>query len=243
MSNVLQVKEGKGQLAEKERQAAEMFRVSRQSLDEGVLLLREIRDGGLWHFAVDEDGVMLGDYEKPHWETYLNIFCNRYGISRSGAFDHLNIVDTWVALGMPAESVADDHVGVTRAKYIRQMGVRLDNRTGELSLPPPDIINRLPGKPDDPPEVRIQRKIDEVYFQPEIPLRPSDLRKSFEVDAGGGPDYDCFESGGGDIWVAWSEGEQSWDGILIPKANYSEMPLSLREYIGNKLKIRKYKGG
>ena len=241
MDAVIAVQEGKRLLTTKEEEAASHFRMSRQELDSGVLALREIRDDALWHYAVDHDGVMLGDYEKPHWEGYLGLFCDKYGISRSGVFDHLNIVDTWVALGLPAEIVADDHVGVTRAKYVREMGVRLDGRTGELTLPPQEVIDRLPGEPDEDPIIRIQKKIQETYFEPAEPLRPADLRKSFEVDAGGGPDIDCFESGNGDIWVTWSIGEEHWDGVLIPKENYEKIPESLREHVNSKLKIRTYK--
>jgi len=239
MSSVITAIEGERRLRALEVEAGESFHASEEAFSRGIIALYEINSESLWHFGKDDDGVRFGDYRNPRFEDYLRHFCRKKGISRSSAQDHIGTVRTWVlALERKTEELQD--VGVKRAAPIKEI-VKVDGRTGEISLPRPEILEKLPPAPT--PIEQVQKKIDEVLIEPKIPLTPNDVRESFTIDIGktNKPSIRFSETGRGDIWGSYDGGEDVfWDGIVILAGTLSGMSEEMKEAIFKRLRVLKY---
>ncbi len=235
-TDIITTQQGKDRLAELESVASENLHTSRQAFDRAILALTEIRDDGLWMYAIDEDGVMLQDYERPRFkEDYMYLFCRRNNISMSSTYDHLGTIAIMRHLGWTNEKISD--VGVRRLKHVRKL-IDIDGRSGEVKLPPPEVIEKLP--PGDTIEERVNAKIEEVFIDPPEQLSPADALRSIVVDTGIAPDVNVFEAGNGDIWLTFDHCDEMWDGILIPAANYRELSDGARGWLDKKLKVTEY---
>ena len=233
---VVTVQQGKRRLARLESVAAGRFRRSSKDFDRGMRTLRTIRDTGAWHYALDDDDVMLSDYQRPKWEHYIRLFCDKHRIGRSTTFAALNTIDTWYALGLPEKAL--EEVGLDKAKEIRHIA-RYDGRSKELELPPETVIEQLP--PADSPLERVKKKIEEVLIDPPEPLRPKDIRDSFTIDTGVDEEVSIFQAGSGDIWFSYEGGEHLSDGTFITAMQWKELDPKFREWLIKKLKIQEYK--
>lgn len=233
-SAILTVCEGESRLDALERVASSRLRLSHLALTDGIVALSRIRDEKLWMYARDEDGVMFQDMRKPTWEKYLAIFTRRQGLSRSGVYGHLKTVQLWSLLSLPEEALHE--IGVQAAAPVKLL-VNVDGRTGELKLPPPEIIKGLPGDPNDPPIERVRRKVEEVLLLPAVPLRPADVSKALTVDVGSSPDIEIFETGKGDVFATYTRGDTYWDGVLIAADAIRKIPGSLRDYVFRRLNV------
>lgn len=235
-TDIITTQEGKKKLAELEGVASTNLHTSREAFDSAILALTEIRDEKLWHYAVDEDEVMLGDYTKPRFkEDYLRLFCRRNNISMSGTYGHLGTVETAHYLGITNDTIRD--VGVRELSPVKRL-VRIDGRSGEIKLPPPEVIERLP--PGDTVRERIKAKVEEVFVNPPEKLSPSDALKAIVVDTGIDPDIHVFEAGDGDVWLTYEQGEYLWEGVVIPAEVYAKVTGEAREWLVKRLKITEY---
>ena len=233
-NEVLSVEDGIALLSQKEEIAACNLHTSERAFSEAIVALAEIESRALWHYAVDADGIMLRDYQKPRFkEDYLNgIFCARNGISISSVYDHLATMRSWRALNRPMDQLVE--VGVRRAKPVQDL-LPVDGRSGEIKMPTQAVIESLPGEPEDDPIDRINMKIDEVLVQPAEPLRPADTRKAMLNDTGHETNIEVFEAKAGDIWAVCDD----WDGVVIVAEKWQAMPEELKEFFTKKLKIRR----
>ena len=223
---------GKKRLERLESVAAGRFKRSSREFNRGMEILRRIRDTGAWHYALDDDEVMLGDYQRPKWENYIRLFCDRHRIGRSTTFAALNTIDTWYALGLPKKALQE--VGLNKAKEIRHIA-RYDGRSGQLELPSQDIIEQLP--PGKTPVDRVRKKVEEVLIEPEEPLTPKDVRDSFTIDTGAVESVYIWETGGGRVRYTYEEADYLTDGILIEANEWSEMDEKFKEWLVHKVKI------
>ncbi|NIR13944.1 MAG: hypothetical protein GWN86_08315, partial [Desulfobacterales bacterium] len=82
---------------------------------------------------------MLRDYDGGgSFEVYLGWFCTKFGISRSSTQSYLKTTRLWDAvLGRDMGELLD--IGVRRANYVRGL-IDMDGRTGEVKLPPQNIL-------------------------------------------------------------------------------------------------------
>ena len=236
------VQEGKKRLAKLEKRAGVSYRASKEAFDTFVLTLHQIREERAWHYAVDLDGVMLGDLREPLFKRhYLVLFCQKHGISVASVYEHLGTVDTCIALGRDKEWLADPNVGVAAAGGIKEI-VHYDRRKGELILPTENEIENLPGSKEDDPIERLNIKIDEVFSGDEPPA-PAVVRKSFAVDVADRPDASFWQSGGkdgGDIWFTYTRSGVSDEKKLIPGALFKELTPEMFEYLRARLGIQLY---
>lgn len=231
MTLAITIAEGQQRLAEYESIAKDCIKRSEHEFGKAILALYAIREEGLWHYAVDDNGIMFGNYETPKFEYYLRHFCQETGVARSTVYRHLETVSVWDrVLGRGQDELIS--IGIRRAAAITAL-IRLDARSGEVTLPPADVLESLPG--NDPIE-KINKKIDEVLVLPEIPLRTGDIIKSFTVDTGLAPEINFFEAESGEIWATYSFSGDYWDGPII---NITMPPL-LKEHIMKKLGVRRH---
>jgi hypothetical protein len=231
----MRVQEGEKELQRLEGFAVECFKASADMLSHGIGALWEIREDALWHYARDQDGVLFGDREKPKWENYLSYFCEHNRISRSGTFDHLRTVALWNELGRPVKQLVEE-IGVKRARPIRQL-VTVDGRSGRVNWPSEETLERLP--PGDTPKDQINAMIDEILVQPEVPLTPSDIRKSFKIDASGQTELYYKQESEGIVCVLETQ-DDIWSGPVIPDRNWRKLPAEVREDLERRLKIIPY---
>lgn len=238
-TDIITTQEGKKRLARLEGIAGESLHTSKDAFNNAMLALDRIREEKLWHFAVDDDGVMLGDYAKPRFkEDYLRLFCARNGISVSSAYDHLDTITSCHLIGWDDDTIRQ--VGVREARPLKNL-VRVDGRSGEVKTPPQEVIETLP--PGETDMDRIRAKADEVFVHPEVPLTPADALRAVIVDTGMAPEVNIFEAGDGDVWLTFSHNNHNWDGVLIPEENYSGMSNQAREWLNKRLKIEEYSRG
>jgi len=241
-NNILTTQEGKKRLKELEGVAGENLHTSKEAFNSAMIALDEIRREKLWVYAIDEDDVMLMDYEKPprFKEDYLYLFCRRNGIGKSSTYKWLGIVDILHHLGFEDDEIRQ--IGVREADPIRNL-IKIDGRSEEVTISaPPEVIETLP--PGETPKERIAAKVREVYIDPPEPLSPADAFKAIVADTGSGPSVGLFEAGDGDIWFNWEGNGEMWSDVLIPKENYESLPEAAREWLVKKLKIEEYtKGG
>lgn len=236
------VQEGKDKLREIEQWAIEHFHNSREAFDRAMLGLYQINEEKLWEYAEDEDGVMLRDYKGGgSFETYLGWFCTRHGVSRSSVQQHLKTVRTWAVLGRSVDQLMD--IGIRRAGPIQKI-VNIDGRSGEIKLPPEEVIQQLPlplipleDREEEALE-RINRKIDEILFDPPEPLTNQDVRKAFTIDI----DEDAeevyfFEDADGNIWYTWETGDNMGDGVLISGEITEHLPEVVVEKVIKRLRV------
>lgn len=203
------------------------------------MILRNIYEEDLWKYARDPDGVLLQDYEKVEFGFYLNLFCRTYGVSRSGTYDHLRTVRIWIdVLHLDPEIL--EKVGIKRARPIRKL-VSIDGRTGEVTLPPPEVIDKLP--PGSTDLDRVRNKVMETLVEPAEPLTNSDVTKSFTVDVGAAPELFFFEDENGAIWCDYCYNEEMWSKIIVHDATMADMPHRLREIIHGKFRSERYDNG
>jgi len=233
---IIQVQEGEVELQRLEGVAVECFQDSANKFSQGIGALWEIRENALWYYARDQDDVLFGDRERPRWESYLSYFCEQNRISRSGTFDHLRTVAVWNELGRSVKQLVEE-VGVKRAKPIRQL-VTVDGRSGEINWPSEETLERLP--PGDTPQERINAKIDEVLVEPEIPLTPSDIRKSFKIDASGRTELYYKEEESEGIICVLETPDGIWSGTIVPDKNWRKLPEEVKEDLERKLRIIPY---
>jgi hypothetical protein len=198
--------------------------------------LRRIRETGAWHYALDADDVMLGDYKRPKWEDYIRLFCDRHGVGRSTTFAALNVMDTWMALGLPEKALAA--VGIEKAKEIRTIA-HYDGRSGKLKLAPEEVLETLP--PADTPIERVKKKIEEVLIDPPEPLTHEDVRASFTIDTGTDVEVALFEASDGNVWYSYEANEYLADGVLVPSDSWKKLDPKFKDWLVAKLKIQKYK--
>lgn len=138
---ILKVEEGQKKLAELEAAAGQHFHNSEEEFSRAIISLLEIQEEKLWEYSKDHDGVMLRDIEGTSFETYLHLFCDRYGTSRSSVQSYMGVGRLWKALGRPLQELIQ--IGVHRAKHVENL-VGYDGRKNELKLPAPSVIAKLP---------------------------------------------------------------------------------------------------
>jgi len=223
--NIITTQEAEKELASLESEAGEHFHNSQESFAKGILALHTIRDKHLWAYAKDESGIRFGDYNHPSFGDYLYHFCRARGISRSSIYNHLGTVDTWKKLGRKEEELIE--IGLRKAAPVRKL-YRVDGRTGEIKMPPREVLRALP--PGKTPEERINAKIQEVFIDPPEPLSPTDIRKSFTVDIGTS-EFNFFRHGDGGIWLEYDGGEEFWTGEVVSAKALGEMPQAAADRI------------
>lgn len=236
-SAIITVQQGKKRLERLESVAAGRFMRSSESFDQGIQALQRIRDQGVWHYAKDADGVMLGDYKKPRWEDYIRSFCDRHGVGRSTTFAALNVVDTWNALGLPRKTL--EEVGLEKAKEIRHL-VKYDGRSRQLKLPPPEVLEKLP--PGKDPVDQIREKVKEVLIDPPEPLTHHDVRDAFSIDTGVGEDVYVWVTEGNRVRYTYEGDSHLADGVLIGRKEWEGLDEKFREWLNRRLKIAEREG-
>lgn len=239
MSEIISVKESEKQLLRLEKIAEKKFAASGRAFNRGIEALWTIRELELWHYARDEDDVLLRDYQTPRFEHYIRLFCNRYSVSRSGTFDHLRTIAVWTkALNRPVEELFEK-VGVKEAKPIRQV-IDYDGRRDMVMMPSPEVVAQLP--PGETDVDRVNAKVDEVFIQPEIPLTKADVRKSFSIDTGLKEETAFVEDGSSNIVFHYESIDNKWSGVIIRGNVFSHLPDDVRQCLRRKLRIAAYDG-
>lgn len=236
MTDIITIQEGVKKLKSLEARAERRFRYSGRAFTDAMLALYEIREERLWMYAVDEDGVMFGDYEHPRFkEDYLYHFAKRINRSVSSLYEHFNTIDSWRLLPRRQPEELRE-VGIQRARPVQDL-VHVDGRSGEIKTAPPEVIASLPGEEDDDPLERISQKVEEVYINPPEPMPASDIRRSFKVDTGIEPDISVWETKSQGVWASCGA---EWDGAIIPAETWSTLPDELKDHIIKRLKAQPY---
>lgn len=225
---IITVQESKALLRALELEAGANFHNSRELFTKGILALYQIREERLWLYAEDENGIMFGDYNKPGFGTYLHHFCQSHGISRSSAYAHISTVESWKALGRPEEQL--ETIGLDVAAPVKRLAP-VDGRTGEIRMPTQEVLDTLP--PGDSPMDRVRAKVAEVFDLPEIPLTPTDVRKSFTVDIGH-TEYTWFIDSDGAICLDYEIGGDMWTGVVVSAATLDGMPDEIARFVRGK---------
>ncbi len=231
-TSIMAIGEGQQALSALESLAAEHFHNSQEHFTQGIVALYQINKDRLWEYAKDEDGVMLRDYDGGgSFEVYLGWFCTKFGISRSSTQSYLKTTRLWDAvLGRDMGELLD--IGVRRANYVRGL-IDMDGRTGEVKLPPQNI---LPSGDDDVID-RVNEKIDEILIHPAVPLTNKDVRKAFTIDIDPeASEIYFFESADG-IWYSFEDGDDMSDGVIIGNEILDALPPKVRTKIFRKLNV------
>jgi hypothetical protein len=216
--DILTVQDGQKRLRALEALAREGFSKSTEAFDTAILVIKQIQDEALWHFAVDTDGVRFMDYENPTFEAYLKHFCEDAGIPRSTLQYHLHTVRIFDALEIPRHLLQE--AGVRRAAPVRNL-VPYDGRRGTIDDLPDEVLERLP--PGDTQKERLKQAVIEILVSPEIPLQPQDVRKAFRIDFAGKEEGGFIEVQDG-LLFRWESESEIWSGILISGETLDSMP-------------------